>query len=558
MLPRTANPRAAPVSEDVEMSTSGSTREPDDSGLLRRGLFARREPAATEPMMTATEYRVADSLQRAIDDRLEDGLRVIEEQATALMREVATEIWRSSSKDVRPEQERIVTLLSRDQAIRSLIASSDERFQALAVRSARLEDHLGDLAETGRATREAMEASATAIREIASSPTLHGVESVRTQLEMVERHIAEAFAHFDDRDEQIADAVLTQVREHGELIARETARIVESMQSYVQGGAEAVGRLAQRVEEHAQSFVAQDHDIEASVRGIVDEQTAELTQQMEMLGEKVGLHGRDQDTLRAALERMLDARIRGLAELVRSDSQALQRLLEERMARGIAGPIAASGIEGDAGEIVDAVSERMAAIGRVVDERIGALERTMQEQVLLLSSATSASVERTLERMTNAAGSLDGVDVALLESQTAIEERMMQHIDDRMTAIARLIRSDNQILADKLAAAGPTAIEPIDGDVMKQLVRSFKELQAGVSSDVMSTVETRFQAVSDQMHKETQLQAEAMLKIAEILGQKIDRLSVRMDEGMGNDLQIVVDRMSDAIQAMSTVRRDIA
>jgi hypothetical protein len=508
--------------------------------------------------MTATEYRVADSLQRAIGDRLEDGLRVIEEQATALMREVATEIWRSSSKDVRPEQERIVTLLSRDQAIRSLIASSDERFQALAVRSARLEDHLGDLAETGRATREAMEASATAIREIASSPTLHGVETVRTQLEMVERHIAEAFAHFDDRDAQIADGVLTQVREHGELIARETARIVESMQNYVQGGAEAVGRLAQRVEEHAQSFVAQDHDIEASVRGIVDEQTSELTQQMEMLGEKVGLHGRDQDALRATLERTLDARVRGLAELVRSDSQALQRLVEERMGRSSAGTVADAGVELDAVEIADAVGERMTAVGRIVDERIAALERTMQEQVLLLSSATSASVERTLERMTSAAGSLDGVDVALLESQTAIEERMMQHIDDRMTAIARLIRSDNQILADKLAGAGPGTTDVIDGDMMKQLVRSFKELQAGVSSDVMSTVETRFQAVSDQMHKETQLQAEAMLKIAEILGQKIDRLSVRMDEGMGNDLQIVVDRMSDAIQAMSTVRRDIA
>jgi hypothetical protein len=510
-------------------------------------------------MMTATEYRVADSLQRAIDDRLENGLRAIEEQATALMREVATEIWRSSSKDVRPEQERIVTLLSRDQAIRSLIASSDERFQALAVRGARLEDHLGDLAETGRATREAMEASATAIREIASSPTLHGVETVRSQLEMVERHIAEAFAHFDDRDEQIAGAVLTQVREHGELIARETARIVESMQSYVQGGAEAVGRLAQRVEEHAQSFVAQDHDIEASVRGIVEDQTSELTQQMEMLGEKVGMRGRDQDQLRASLERMLDARVRGLGELVRSDSQALQGLLQERMARSSAGPIADAGVELDTSEIINSVGERMAAVGRVVDERIGALERTMQEQVLLLSSATSASVERTLERMSTAAGALDGVDSALLESQVAVEERMMQHIDDRMTAIARLIRSDNQILADKLAAATPpTVTEAIDGDLMKQLVRSLKELQAGVSSDVMSTVETRFQAVSSQLHQETQLQAEAMLKIAEILGAKVDRLSIRLDEGMGNDLQIVVDRMSDAIQAMSTVRRDIA
>jgi hypothetical protein len=46
-----------------------------------------------------------------------------------------------------------------------------------------------------------------------------------------------------------------------------------------------------------------------------------------------------------------------------------------------------------------------------------------------------------------------------------------------------------------------------------------------------------------------------MVKVAEVLGDKIDRLSVRVDEGYGNDLQIVIDRMSDAIQAMSSVRR---
>ena len=68
----------------------------------------------------------------------------------------------------------------------------------------------------------------------------------------------------------------------------------------------------------------------------------------------------------------------------------------------------------------------------------------------------------------------------------------------------------------------------------------------------------RIRTLSDQLHKETQLQAEAMLKIAEVLGEKIDRLSIRVDEGVGNDIQIVVDRMSDAIRAMSTVRRESA
>ena len=58
------------------------------------------------------------------------------------------------------------------------------------------------------------------------------------------------------------------------------------------------------------------------------------------------------------------------------------------------------------------------------------------------------------------------------------------------------------------------------------------------------------------MHRDAQLQAEAMVKVAEVLSDKIDRLSVRVDESVGSDIQIVVDRMSDAIRAMSTVRRE--
>ena len=167
MLRRTTTTCGPTERRRLYMTYSGSTREPDDSGLVRRGLFARREPSPAEPLMTPTEYRLADTVTNAVEERLEEGLRAIEAQATALMREVATEVWRSSSRDVRPEQERIVTLLSRDQAIRSLISSSDERFQSLAVRTARLEDHLSEVVDHGRQTRESMETSAAAIREIA-------------------------------------------------------------------------------------------------------------------------------------------------------------------------------------------------------------------------------------------------------------------------------------------------------------------------------------------------------------------------------------------------------
>jgi hypothetical protein len=532
------------------MNDEGSPREPNGSGLVRRGIFPRRDPSPSEPLLTPTEYRLADTLQRAVDDRLEEGLRILEDQATGLMREVATEVWRSSSKDVRPEQERIVTLLSRDQAIRSLIASSDERFQSLAVRTARLEDHLSELQEHGRQTRAVMEVSAAAIKEIAASPAIHGVETVRSQLELVERHIAEAFAHMDERDKHLTETVLTQVKEHGELIANETTRVVESMQGYVQNGAEAVGRLAQRIEEHAQLFINADHDMTGRLQEIVDAQTDELTEQLAFVREKVGIYGREQDSLKAQLERTLDVRIRGLAELIRSDSIALQGLIQDELASAEAGTM-------DQRAIVSLVDDRMSALEHIVEERIAALERTLAEQVLALSGATSASLERTLDSLNATAGSVDGLDEMLAETQAAFEERMTTHIDDRMTAIARLIRSDNQVLAEKMTA-GSTAggsDGALDPELLRQVLRSLKELQAGMASDMLGTMDRRFQVMSDQLHHEAQGQAEAMLKIAEVLGEKIDRLSVRVDEGVGSELQIVVDRMSDAIRAMSTAQR---
>jgi hypothetical protein len=546
----------------MDTSETTSTTE-DGSGILRRGLFPRREQReqqvpAGDPPASDAEARLDDVIRRAIDERMQEGLSEMEGSAAGLMREIAGEIWRTSAQDVRPEQERIMSILAKDQTVRSLLATSDERFQAIAMRTSRLQDEVGDLAESERRTREAMEETARAIQEIAQSPTLHGVEMVRTQLEQVERHIAETFSHFDERDREIADELQTTVKEHSELIAIETARIVESMQAYVQGGAEAIGRLAQRIEEHAKLFVLQDHNITQHVIDAVGVSSDDVMGQLELIKEKVGLHGRDQEQLQAAIERMIDARMRGLAELVRSDSRALQKLLEERNAA----PPVVVGEDGqlafDETSITRAIDQRMSALAQVVEERMDALERTMTEQVLALSNATTATMDRNLERMNAAAGQVDGLDGLVAESQLAFQERMLGHIDERMAQIARLVRSDSQALAGKLDDMGGAPGETLDAELLRSVLRSIKELQAGMASDMLGTLDVRFQQAADQLHREGQEQAEAMLKVAEVLGAKIDRLSVRVDEGVGNDLQIVVDRMSDAIRAMSGVRRDIA
>jgi uncharacterized protein YukE len=381
---------------------------------------------------------------------------------------------------------------------------------------------------------------------------------VRTQLEQVERHIAETFSHFDERDREIAEELQTTVREHSELIASETARIVESMQSYVQGGAEAIGRLAQRIEEHAKLFVLQDHNITQHVIDAVNVTGDDVMGQLELIKEKVGLHGRDQEQLRSSVEHMIDARMRGLAELVRSDSRALQDLIEKKTAAPVV--VGEDGqLAFDETSITRAIDQRMTALAQVVEERMDSLERTMTEQVLALSNATAASMDRNLERMTTAAGQVDGIDELVAENQQAFEERMLGHIDERMAQIARLVRSDSQALASKLDESAATRPEDsLDAELLRSVLRSVKELQAGMASDMLGSLDMRFQSVADQLHREGQESAEAMLKVAEVLGAKIDRLSVRVDEGVGNDMQIVVDRMSDAIRAMSGTRRDIA
>lgn len=568
------------------------------SGAPRRGFFRRPEDPAQDPSMTSEERRVAEALQRTIDERMEVGLRNLEQEATGLMREIAGEMWRAGGSDARPEQERIVALLSRDQALRSLMATSDERFQSLAVRSARLEDHLNELAEAARASREAMEISAAAARDIADSPTLQGVETVRTQLEQVEAHIAQTFQHFDERDRNLSETILRQVSDHGDLISRETARIVESMQGYVQGGTEAMGHLAQRVEQHAEAFATQDIQIAQDVREAVHAETEPIQERLEMIDEHVGLHGRAADDVRVRVERLIEARMRGLAELIRSDSTALRRLIEEREVPAVGGAVTAVA-EIDTAAVAGVVSQQVAQeVAQEVAMRLTSgelrledrLEKMMDQQLVRIGEqlearlsdhlesrfsgmaeivaqraaeaadvAIASSFGSSLERMNINVGAMEGLDSMLAETQAAAEDRLMSHIDDRMTAIARLIRSDNQALAQKVTEMPVVVPEPsapqIDPELMRETLRTMKELQAGMATEVVGSIDTRFRAVSDQLHTETQSTAEAMIKVAEVLGSKIDRLSVRVDEGYGNDLQVVIDRMSDAIRAMSMAGR---
>ncbi|MEO8423703.1 MAG: hypothetical protein ABI595_07285 [Actinomycetota bacterium] len=533
-----------------------TTYTPEGPGGPRRGLFARR-PDTPEIRPTATR---TSALDLAIAERLDEGLRAIEDHAATLMREIAAEMWRSSGADTASEQDRILSFISRDQAVRSLIAASDDRFQALTMRTARLEDALAELAENGRLVREAIQLSANSVHEIANSPTLQGVEMIRTQLEQVEAHISSTFAHLDERDKNLTGAIQQRIVEHGDLIAHETARIVEAMESYVQGGAEAMGRLAQRVEQHAAAFATHDDTLAEKVRATIADETREMSEQVQMLGERLGIQGRTSQEHQIAMERLLEARVMGLAQLTRSDSQALRELIERNAAEQV------DGLRDTIDErmsaltlaISGAVERNMASLSERVDAQLGAVAETVAQRAAEAADiAVVSTFEQTLARLNASADSIDTMGVTLVETlvsaRAQTEERMSEHIDDRLAALAKMIRADNRVIAERMTA--PESSTGIDMDIAKQTLRAIKELQAGMGSDVVGSLERKFQTMSEQLHKETQSTTEAMVKVAEVLGEKMDRLSVRVDEGVGGDLQIVIDRMSDAIQAMSGQHR---
>jgi len=329
------------------------------------------------------------------------------------------------------------------------------------------------------------------------------------------------------------------------------------MESYVQGGAEAMGRLAQRIEQHAAAFAKHDDTLADKLRGTMADETREMAEQFQMLAERVGIQGRTNQERQTAMERLIETRVMGLAQLTRSDSQALRDLMERNAATQEEHLRAAIDERMSALTLAlsSAIERNMSQLVERVDAQLGSVAETVAQRAAEAADiAVASTFDQTLRRVDAAASSIDSMGVTLIETlvsaRAQTEERMSEHVDDRLEGLAKLIRSDNRVLAQRMAGA-PSPSGGEEGEAVKQTLRAVKELQAGLGADVFGSVDRRFQTMSDQLHKETQSTTEAMVKVAEVLGQKIDRLSVRVDEGVGGDLQIVIDRMSDAIQAMS-------
>jgi uncharacterized protein YukE len=316
-----------------------------------------------------------------------------------------------------------------------------------------------------------------------------------------------------------------------------------------------MGQLAQRVDAQIHTIGGLDDTAIERVREAVRTEIEEtFAGQVDQVFERIGLQGREVRQASLALRDAMEQRVQGLAQLVRSDSEAIRSLIE-RMGTNQGTELREAIGEGLAGMAAQ-MREAMVEHASTTEERMQRVERLIGERVEAISDELSSAVDREMAMLSDRLDAKIGGPASGPEGGSAgleVSERLEQHIDDRLTSLAKMIRADNRVLSERIAVPqAPTA----DGaESTKLVLRSVKEMQATLAGDVMGSMDRRFQSMADQLHKETQSTAEAMVKVAEVMGQKIDRLSVRIDEGYGNDIQVVIDRMGDAIQAMSGAPR---
>lgn len=326
-------------------------------------------------------------------DRLDEGLRAIQQAANQLMHEIAGEVWRAAGGDKDQTGSKILESLSRDQGIRGLITHSDERFQALAVRTARLEDTMNALAESIR---------------------------------QVSEQIAVAFQTLTERDRAIIETVQGQIRGHGELITQETGRIAQAMQAYVQEGVAAMGQLAGSVQGKMQVMGTRDEDISAQMR--------DLGEQVQLVHERVSIDTRE-------LASALQTRVLGLARLMRSDSEKLHGALDTRIA-GLA-KLVRSDNETLAEQIV-ADQEASKQALRAMKELQASLPVEVIDSVERRMEALAESVQKSNEML---AQRIDRMAEKIGERQDNDIQIVIDRMGDAMHALASLGRAGAQASA---------------------------------------------------------------------------------------------------------------
>ncbi|HEX7463786.1 MAG TPA: hypothetical protein VF382_02690, partial [Actinomycetota bacterium] len=386
--------------------------------------------------------------QHIVEERLEEGLHAIQQTAYSLMHEIAGEVWRTAGGNKQDVQAKILENISRDQTIRSLIAHSDERFQDLAVRTARLEDEIASMVEQTRAAKDALAGGIETLSKAAGSVALHGLEEVRAQLDEVGRQVVAAFQAIAERDRAIVETVESRVREHGELVTQETEHVAQSMQTYVEQGVSALGHLASTVQSQIEGLTLRDVDVSGRMNETVGEQMRLLGEQLQLLHDRVTEAITTQSDQTHGQMRSIAENIQFLHDRLSVESKETKEALtalEARARFGATSPSLPTGpTQADTQRQREAAREVAVEVSkeavRAVESRVMALARLVRSDSEALRRAL---VESTAERDESVARALDErlgrVSEALSDATRWTVEEMTRRFHEEIERLSRTV-----------------------------------------------------------------------------------------------------------------------
>jgi hypothetical protein len=644
------------------MSQSGVPNDPGAAEEPKRRFFSQKgsdQPGFSDPRIEA----MLSASHRMMMERLEEGLEAIEETATSLMREVAGEIWKVAGGNPADFQSAILERLTKDGAVRGLIAHSDERFQSLDVRVARIEGGLDNVDRAAKLLGELMETGkgaggSDALAYVALEPRLGSIEQalgdvsrvtqeldarlqkgdgfleineIRDRLNAVQEYLGALGNYLGDRDRALVDWLRKRTTRIGGpegdrnvrgLLDDTEQRLKDSVALHVQALHERIERQAGVIAEALAQGLGTLKTLEAGALAREEAQAERLTQGLEALeaGALARVDGQAErleavatdvaarvEAMReasdAALERMatvMDQRLTDLTEQIWADGLAMRRDITEhahdagrevlhdmddRLARMSELVSAALGwaveqihehIERETLRSVEigmadlvamldrrfenmdhSVLERVEKIDRVFKAGLGALEESFAERT---GEAVDSAIQRTVapaaaELAIAAQGVKAGIDdVAAMRTDLTYEltalradiaASVTRSLDDRITQLARLIRSDNKALAERLEVVEQQA-------AAKEALRAVNELAAAIPGEISEALDERLALIGDLVRKETRSTAGVVAKVGGALADRIDRNTARIGQRFDREVESVVDQIGGTMANIAT------
>ncbi|MDP9243051.1 MAG: hypothetical protein M3O84_07740 [Actinomycetota bacterium] len=466
---------------------------------------------------------------RLMNERLWDTLTSLGEHSGQLQEVVVRSAAMLRDASGAPPQELVDRLGEMETALAASIQRLTDR-DADLVRSisGRLAESLRSSLESNMQPPQALIDEANRLGQVVQTQLQTGVSAMQQLVERAE-----------EREAALSETVSDRMQEHGKVVSRETSRIVEALEGYLHSGVETMGRLAQQVENHAKAADDRAEQIGMKVTEAMELQGTHIDE----LSEKVRIDVQElRGDARASAEeamKALDKRLFGLAQLVRSDSEALRRELHATVETG-------------EGSIASVLDERLAR----VSEFVGATTRWAVDEATTRAAEAgeaagagrSASVSDRLEALT---GEIRRMEAGIATVETGLRDVMettvATTVESRLGALAKMIRSDNRILAEKLQTA-------IDQDASKRSLRAMKEMQARMPTEISEAVNQRFERLSDQLHREAQSMAESMAKTTDVLGARVDRAAAAMNDRMESDLRGINERLGETMEVLKAIR----